>query len=285
MLGGWLKFAATSPLGFPVTALVSEECGAIRLLDHRGCLDVTADSNRLGTIASAITIEDSPDPTEPQPPREPGLRHRTRPGIPTGWPVPAGSLPSTRPTWKLQATYTLDYPQEDVWNALMDPEFVAKVIPGCDSLTPKDDPDTFASDLRIKIGPIRGKFKADVVRHGVEPMDRFVLDVSAKGPTGFMGGSGRIELEPDSAPVRCCGMPAPSTSAGALPASDSVWSPPPPRPSSTAAWTDSGMNWMQPCGRESEPNEGKRPPMGSVPSVCTPHACIDRPKHQVAVGR
>lgn len=93
----------------------------------------------------------------------------------------------------------LDYPQEDVWNALMDPEFVAKVIPGCDSLTPKDEPDTFASDLRIKIGPIQGKFKADVVRHGVEPMDRFVLDVSAKGPTGFMGGSGRIELAPDGA--------------------------------------------------------------------------------------
>lgn len=90
----------------------------------------------------------------------------------------------------------LEYPQADVWNALMDPGFVAKVIPGCDSLTPKDEPETFASNLQIKIGPIRGKFKADVVRHGVEPMERFALDVSAKGPTGFMGGTGRIELAP-----------------------------------------------------------------------------------------
>ena len=91
----------------------------------------------------------------------------------------------------------LEYPQEEVWNALMDPEFVAKVIPGCDSLTPKGEPETFVSDLKIKIGPISGKFKADVVRHSVEPMDRFTLDVSAKGPTGFMGGSGTIELSPE----------------------------------------------------------------------------------------
>ena len=93
----------------------------------------------------------------------------------------------------------LEYQQEDVWNALMDPEFVAKVIPGCDSLTPTDEPETFKSNLKIKIGPIQGKFKADVVRRDVEPMDRFALDVNAKGPTGFMGGTGRIELVPDRA--------------------------------------------------------------------------------------
>lgn len=89
----------------------------------------------------------------------------------------------------------LEFPQEEVWNAFMDPDFVAAVIPGCDSLTPGDEPDAYTTNLKIKIGPITGRFKADVAQYGKQPMERFSLRVRAKGPAGFMEGDGHVELQ------------------------------------------------------------------------------------------
>lgn len=79
----------------------------------------------------------------------------------------------------------------------MDPDFVAQVIPGCDSLNPAEEPDSYNANLKIKIGPIQGKFKAEVVQYDKVPMDRFSMRVKAKGPAGFMEGTGQVELAPD----------------------------------------------------------------------------------------
>ena len=35
---------------------------------------------------------------------------------------------------KMNGTYTLDAPVEKVWAFLMDPQAIAKVIPGCETL-------------------------------------------------------------------------------------------------------------------------------------------------------
>lgn len=79
----------------------------------------------------------------------------------------------------------------------MDPDFVAQVIPGCDSLIPMEEPDSYKANLKIKIGPIQGKFKAEVVQYDMVPMDRFGLRIEARGPAGFMDGTGKVELVPD----------------------------------------------------------------------------------------
>lgn len=79
----------------------------------------------------------------------------------------------------------------------MDPDFVARVIPGCDSLIPTQAPDTYTTNLKIKIGPIQGKFRAEVVQYDMVPVDRFSLRIKARGPTGFMDGTGTVELVPD----------------------------------------------------------------------------------------
>ena len=98
---------------------------------------------------------------------------------------------------EIKGDVPLEYPQGDVWNAFMDPDFVAQVIPGCDSLIPAEEPDSYKTNLKIKIGPIQGKFKAEVVQYDKVPMDQFGLRIKAKGPVGFMDGAGKVELVPD----------------------------------------------------------------------------------------
>ena len=98
---------------------------------------------------------------------------------------------------EIKGDVPLEYPQREIWNAFMDPDFMARVIPGCDSLVPTEEPDTYRANLKIKIGPIQGKFRAEVVQCDMVPMDRFGLRITARGPTGFMDGTGQVELVPD----------------------------------------------------------------------------------------
>ncbi len=99
---------------------------------------------------------------------------------------------------EIKGDVPLEYPQRMIWDAFMDPDFVAQVIPGCDALIPTEEPDTYTANLRIKIGPVQGKFKAEVVQCDMVPMEQFGLRIKARGPAGFMDGTGTVELVPDS---------------------------------------------------------------------------------------
>ncbi len=98
---------------------------------------------------------------------------------------------------EIKGDVPLEYAQRDIWDAFMDPDFVAQIIPGCDSLVPTAEPDSYRADLKIKIGPIQGRFKAEVVQYDMMPMDRFSLRIKASGPAGFMDGMGTVDLTPD----------------------------------------------------------------------------------------
>lgn len=96
----------------------------------------------------------------------------------------------------IKGEVALEFSQADIWNAFMDPAFVAQVIPGCDALTPAAEPDAYTANLKIRIGPVQGRFKADLVQYDKEPMERFRLRVEARGPTGFITGSGQVNVVP-----------------------------------------------------------------------------------------
>lgn len=97
---------------------------------------------------------------------------------------------------KINGTVLLAFPQNEVWEAFMDPDFVAQVIPGCDTLVPGEGEDEFTANLKIRIGPISGKFKAELQQLDKVPMERFRMKIRAKGPVGFITGDGAIALEP-----------------------------------------------------------------------------------------
>ena len=94
----------------------------------------------------------------------------------------------------LAGTYTFDAPRDTVWQALMDPEVLAKVIPGCENLEQTGE-NEYKAALKIKVGPVQGKFSGNVQLLEINEPDSYRMKVDGKGPSGFMKGDGQVKLE------------------------------------------------------------------------------------------
>ena len=84
---------------------------------------------------------------------------------------------------------------ERVWAMLLDPETLRAVIPGCHSVQKISDTH-FRADVTIGIGPVKGRYRADVKLSDLDPPHAVTLGGSAEGALGFGGGEGRITLVP-----------------------------------------------------------------------------------------
>ena len=94
---------------------------------------------------------------------------------------------------KLEKKYTLDIPQQDVWEAILDPDTLAEILPNCKSLDPIGD-HKFNANIEIKIGPIKGQFKSKLSLFDLDPPNGYKFDVNGDGSKGQMRGAGEILL-------------------------------------------------------------------------------------------
>lgn len=95
---------------------------------------------------------------------------------------------------ELEGTYTFDAPRDVVWQALMDPSVLAKVMPGCEKLEQVGD-NEYEGAIKIKVGPVQGKFQGKVTLLDINEPDSYRMIVDGKGPSGFMKGEGEVQLE------------------------------------------------------------------------------------------
>jgi carbon monoxide dehydrogenase subunit G len=95
---------------------------------------------------------------------------------------------------KLEGTYTFAAPRDVVWGALMDPEILARVMPGCDKLEQVGDND-YQGMIKIRVGPVQGKFQGKVSLLDINEPNNYRMIVDGKGATGFMKGEGQVQLE------------------------------------------------------------------------------------------
>jgi 2-furoyl-CoA dehydrogenase large subunit len=84
---------------------------------------------------------------------------------------------------------------ERVWAMLLDPETLRAVIPGCHSVQKLSDTH-FRADVSIGIGPVKGRYRAEVKLSELDPPHAVTLGGSAQGALGFGSGEGRITLTP-----------------------------------------------------------------------------------------
>mgnify|MGYP003319427315 FL=1 len=94
---------------------------------------------------------------------------------------------------QLEKKYTLDIPQQDVWEAILDPDTLAEILPNCKSLDPIGD-NNFDANIEIKIGPIKGQFKSKLSLFDLDPPNGYKFDVNGDGSKGQMRGAGEILL-------------------------------------------------------------------------------------------
>ncbi|MBI1876649.1 MAG: carbon monoxide dehydrogenase subunit G [Chloroflexi bacterium] len=99
---------------------------------------------------------------------------------------------------KLEGTYTFEAPREVVWQALLDPNVLAKVMPGCEQLDQIGE-NEYKGALKIRVGPVQGQFEGIVTLGNINAPDSYRMQVDGKGAPGFVKGVGEVRLEDQGA--------------------------------------------------------------------------------------
>ena len=94
---------------------------------------------------------------------------------------------------KMNGTYTLDAPVEKVWAFLMEPQSIAKVIPGCETLQ-EVEPDKYQATLKLGIAAIKGTYKGSVQLFDKTPTTHYRLLIDGSGTPGFVKGEASVDL-------------------------------------------------------------------------------------------
>ena len=87
---------------------------------------------------------------------------------------------------------------EAVWAMLLDPATLQAVIPGCHAVEKISDTH-FRADVTIGVGPVKGRYRAEVALSDLDAPRAVTLGGSAEGALGFGNGEGRITLTPENA--------------------------------------------------------------------------------------
>ena len=174
-LAGNRTSTRTNVTGAPCTSPdenVSRSSSAASLWDRVPCT-VPVTPVRLNAIVSG---EENPPP--------PGIE-------PLAAPAAAGDGPALRG----KGAVDVPAPPEKVWQALLDPESLKKVIPGCHSVS-LVGPNHYKAEVSLGVGPIKGRFTAHVKLSDLVEPKSAVLSGALSGPLGNAEGSGNVTLSP-----------------------------------------------------------------------------------------
>ncbi len=94
---------------------------------------------------------------------------------------------------KLEGSYPFNAPRDIVWPLLQDPEVLASVMPGCEKLEQVGE-NEFEGILKIKVGPVQGKFNGKIKISDVNEPQSYNISVDGKGAPGFVKGKGGLNL-------------------------------------------------------------------------------------------
>jgi uncharacterized protein len=93
----------------------------------------------------------------------------------------------------LKGIHTFDAPSSAVWDALMDPQVIAEILPGCEKME-EVEPNSYKAHIKIKVGPVQGNFEGTVKLSDINPPDSYHIAISGKGAPGFVTGEGDLKL-------------------------------------------------------------------------------------------
>ncbi len=99
---------------------------------------------------------------------------------------------------KIQGTYTFEAPRERVWRALLDPEVLARTLPGCEKLE-RTSESSFRGALTVQVGPVKGQFQGTLDLSDLVPLEGYRMKLSGSGSAGFMNGEGTLAISGEGA--------------------------------------------------------------------------------------
>ena len=95
---------------------------------------------------------------------------------------------------KLEGTFAFRGSRVAVWDLLLDPEVLAKAMPGTKRLT-RTGENRYEGLMAVSLGPITAaEFSLSVVIRDDVPPDRFTMQIDGTGHLGFARGTAMVEL-------------------------------------------------------------------------------------------
>lgn len=87
-------------------------------------------------------------------------------------------------------------PPQVVFDVLLDPDALAKVIPGCHSLQAIGE-NRYRADVTVGVGMIKARYEAEIALSELDPPHSLRLAGAGNSSLGSARGSGKVRLEPD----------------------------------------------------------------------------------------
>lgn len=94
---------------------------------------------------------------------------------------------------KLEGEHHFDVERRRLFEAILDPEVLARTMPGCEKLE-RTEEGKYKGVLNVAIGPVKGKFQGSLELSDVRPPDGYHMALKGQGPSGFIKGEGDIAL-------------------------------------------------------------------------------------------
>ena len=93
----------------------------------------------------------------------------------------------------IEGTYTFQAPIEQVWNTLLDPEVLARCLPGVESMH-ETSPDSYAVQANPGIGAFKATWTGTVTLSDKQAPSHYRLTGDFTSPRGFVKGEGTFDL-------------------------------------------------------------------------------------------
>lgn len=98
---------------------------------------------------------------------------------------------------KLAGTHSFDAPKSEVFEALLDPDVLSRILPGCKRLD-KTAENEFSGEISIRVGPVQGSFNGKVTLDEIDPPNGYRMEIAGQGRPGYVKGVGTLRLEGDA---------------------------------------------------------------------------------------
>jgi carbon monoxide dehydrogenase subunit G len=93
----------------------------------------------------------------------------------------------------IEGTYTFQAPIEQVWNSLLDPEVLAKALPGIEGMR-VTGPDSYEATMNVGVAAVKGTYSGKVSISDKQAPKHYRLHAEGSGARGFVNGDGSIDL-------------------------------------------------------------------------------------------
>jgi len=102
---------------------------------------------------------------------------------------------------KLSSSSLVEVDRRRVFAALVDPDVLCRLIPGCQTLA-LTGPDAYDATLKIGLAGLKGTYTGKATLSDTRPPDALTISFEGKGAPGFVRGSAAIALTEEGVGTR-----------------------------------------------------------------------------------